>query len=225
MTESRVASTAMLARTLAGLKAKPEVLIAASAIGIYGDRGDAVLDEESGPGQGFFPQLCSAWEAAAGPAVDAGIRVVHLRIGVVLGRGADGKPAGMLGKLGPLFRLGLGGRLGNGRQWLSWVSEADVVAAVLFALEHNELAGVFNVTAPGPVTNAEFTRDLAAVLHRPAMLPAPALALRLALGAMADEALLASTRAVPRRLTEAGFRFVHGSLREAIVAGLGEKTR
>ena len=225
MTESRVGSTDVLARALAGLRAKPEVLIAASAIGIYGDRGDEVLDEDSAPGTGFFPELCAAWEAAAGPALDAGIRVVQLRFGVVLGRGADGKPAGMLGKLGPLFRLGLGGRLGNGRQWLSWVSERDLVAAVLFLLDHRELAGPFNVTAPGPVTNTEFTRDLAGVVHRPAMLPAPAFALRLALGEMADEALLASTRAVPRRLMAAGFKFKHSSLREAIAEVVGDKGR
>jgi uncharacterized protein len=215
MTESRVGSTAVLARALASLKLKPETLISASATGFYGDRGDEILDERSAAGSGFFPELCTAWEAASRPAEEAGIRVVHTRFGVVVG--PDG---GILARLKPLFKLGLGGPLGNGRQWMSWVSEADLVSAVLFALENPGLSGAVNVVAPEPVTNAGFTRELAQALHRPALFPAPAFALRLAFGEMADEALLSSTRAVPADLLAAGFVFAHRSLREALGAAL-----
>lgn len=211
MEQSRVATTHVLAQALARMKTPPGVLVSASATGFYGDRGDQVLDEDSAAGDGYFPQLCEEWEAAAKPAEEAGIRVVHLRFGVVVGR--DG---GILARLTPLFRLGLGGRLGNGRQWMSWVSETDAVAAALFALENRTLAGPLNVTSPEPVTNAEFTRQLARALHRPAMLPAPAFALRLAFGEMADEALLASTRAIPKRLPAAGFVYRHQDLSSAL---------
>jgi uncharacterized protein (TIGR01777 family) len=216
MTESRVTTTRVLAEALAGLKNPPEVLVTASAVGFYGNRGDAILDEDSAIGQGYFSELCAAWEEAARPAVEAGIRVVHLRFGMVLG--PDG---GALARLVPMFRLGLGGRLGNGRQWMSWVSEADAVSAVLFALEHSMLSGAVNVVSPQPVTNAEFTRELGRAVHRPAVMTAPAFALRLAFGEMADEALLASTRAVPKRLLESGFTFRHPALTEAFEAALG----
>ena len=212
---SRVDSTRALAGLLAGLRTPPRTLIVASAMGIYGDRGDDVLDESSVPGTGFLADLCRAWEEAARPAREAGIRVVHARFGVVLGHGP-----GALGKMLPLFRLGLGGRLGSGRQWMSWMSLDDAIAAIFFALENKNLAGPVNVTAPNPVTNAEFTRALAKQLHRPASLPAPAFALRLALGEMADEALLASARVEPRALLTAGFRFVHPKLPEALAAAL-----
>jgi uncharacterized protein (TIGR01777 family) len=221
MTESRVTSTRVLSETLAAMKTPPRVLIAASAVGFYGDRGDAVVDEDSLSGEGFFPDLCSAWEAATKPAEDAGIRVVHLRFGVVIG-----PKGGALEKMKPLFRWGLGGNIGNGKQWMSWVSEADAVAAVLFALNadgqhgHPELSGAVNVVSPEPVTNAEFTRELAHAMHRPALLPAPAFALRLAFGQMADEALLASTRAVPSRLLAAGFPFRHPQLGDALRVAL-----
>ncbi len=215
MTSSRVVSTRALATLLAGLRHPPRALLVASAVGIYGDRGDELLDEASPPGTGFLAGLCAQWEAAAEPAVKAGIRVVHLRFGVVLGPGR-----GALGQMLPLFRLGLGGRLGNGRQWMSWISLADAIEAILFALEAPSLVGPVNLTAPAPVTNAEFTRALALQLRRPAILPAPAFALRLAFGQMADEALLASARAVPTKLLSVGFRFAHPTVEAALAAGL-----
>jgi uncharacterized protein len=215
MTQSRVATTRLLSEALARLKRPPQVLIAASAVGFYGDRGDEILDENSAPGDGFFPELCAAWESATRPAADAGIRAVHLRFGMVVGPNG-----GALARLSPLFRLGLGGRLGNGRQWMSWVSEADAVSSALFALDHPHIAGPINIAAPEPVTNAVFTRDLGRAVHRPTLLPAPAFALRLALGEMADAALLASTRAVPKRLQEAGFAFIHPNLPMALAAAL-----
>ena len=155
MVASRVDSTRALAKMLAGLRRPPRVLVVSSAVGIYGDRGNLVADESSEPGDGFLASMCRLWEEAAQPAVDAGIRVVHARFGVVLGRGP-----GALKKILPLFRLGLGGRLGSGRQWMSWISLEDAVAAVLFAQETDSLGGPVNVTAPTPVTNAEFTRAL-----------------------------------------------------------------
>ena len=215
MMASRVDSTRALATLLAGLRTPPQALLVASAVGYYGDRGDELLDETSLPGKGFFADLCRQWEAAAQPAVEAGIRVVHLRFGVVLGPGP-----GALARMLPIFRLGLGGRLGSGRQWMSWISVEDAMRALLFALETPSLVGPVNLTAPSPVTNAEFTRELARQLRRPAFLPAPAFALQLALGQMADEALLASTRAVPSRLLVAGFRFAHPTVDKALAAAL-----
>jgi uncharacterized protein (TIGR01777 family) len=211
---SRVESTRVLATALAGLSQPPHTLLVASATGFYGDRGDELLDESSSPGTGFLADLCQEWESAAQPARSAGIRVIHLRFGVVLG------PGGALEKMLPLFRLGLGGKLGSGRQWMSWISLADAVAAILFALDTPALSGPVNLTAPHPVTNAEFTQALGRVLHRPAIFPAPAFALRLALGAMADEALLASARAFPSRLTAAGFNFAHPTVDGALTAAL-----
>lgn len=216
LTESRVRTTAALARVLAGLPRPPEVLVAASAIGFYGDRGEELLDEQASAGNGFLPELCRQWEAAAKPAVDAGIRVVHLRIGVVLAA-----REGALTKMLPLFRLGLGGRLGSGRQWMSWIALEDAVEAILFAMRTPELRGPVNLTAPGPVRNEEFTQLLARQLRRLAVLPAPAFALRLALGQMADEALLASARVLPGKLTAAGFRFQYPDLQSALGAILG----
>ena len=215
MTASRVGSTRVLAEALARLKRPPKVLIAASATGIYGNRGDALLDENSPAGSGFFPELCTAWELAAKPASDAGIRVVHLRLGVVIGAAG-----GLMGRMVPLFRLGLGGPLGDGRQWMSWISERDVVSAALMALDDGKIQGVVNTVAPEPVTNADFTRELARAVHRAAPIPAPAFALRLAFGEMADEALLASTRVIPKRLIEAGFRFEYPTLPEAFRGAL-----
>jgi len=213
--QSRVHSTRALAEALAGLRRRPPTLIVASATGIYGDRGDEILDESAAPGNGFLADVCQEWELAARPAAEAGIRVVHTRFGVIVGPGE-----GALAKMLPLFRLGLGGRLGSGKQWMSWVSLDDVVGAILFALETRAVAGPVNVTAPNPVTNAEFTRALDKAVHRPAILPAPAFALRLALGEMADVALLASARAVPKKLSEAGFRFafptIEGALARAV---------
>src|SRR5579863_4740445 len=174
---SRVDSTRALSGLLAGLRTPPRTFIVASAIGIYGNRGDELLDESSAAGTGFLADLCCQWEDAARPAREAGIRVVHARFGVVLGRGP-----GALGKMLPIFRLGMGGRLGSGRQWMSWVSLDDAIAAILFALDRPELTGSVNVVSPNPVTNAEFTRALGKQLHRPAILPAPAFGLKLAFG-------------------------------------------
>jgi uncharacterized protein (TIGR01777 family) len=212
---SRVQSTRALAQLLAGLRNPPQTFLVASAVGIYGNRGDELLDESSAPGSGFLADLCRQWEAAAQPAVDAGIRVVNLRFGVILGPGP-----GALAKMLPIFRLGLGGPLGSGRQWVSWIGVEDVIAAILFILEMPTLAGPVNLTAPNPVTNAEFTRALSAAVHRPAVLPAPAFALRLALGQMADEALLSSARTVPSRLLAAGFQFAHPTVAQALATAL-----
>ncbi len=212
---SRVDSTRALATLLAGLKNPPQVLLVASATGIYGNRGNEVLTEDSAPGSGFLADVCRAWEEAARPAKAAGMRVIHLRFGVVLSGGE-----GALGKMAPLFRLGLGGRLGNGRQWISWIAIADVVAAVRFVLRAANVVGAVNLTSPIPVTNAEFTRAMGRALHRPALLPAPAFALRLALGQMADETLLSSARVMPKRLLEAGFRFTQPTIENALAAAL-----
>jgi uncharacterized protein (TIGR01777 family) len=214
MAASRVGSTRALAKALASLSQPPQTMLVASAVGIYGDRGEELLDECSAPGTGFLAGVCEEWEAAAQPAAAAGIRVVNLRFGVVLGQG------GALAHIAPVFRLGLGGRLGSGRQWMSWISLEDAVAAILFALEAPSLAGPVNLTAPCPVTNAEFTHALARQLHRPALLPALAFALRLALGEMADETLLASARVLPAKLTAAGFRFTQPTLKQALAAAL-----
>lgn len=213
--ESRTKGTALLCESLARLSRPPRVLVSASAIGFYGDRGDEVLDETSAPGDGFLADVCRQWEAATAPARDAGIRVVNLRIGVVLTpRG------GALAQMLTPFRLGAGGVLGPGTQWMSWISLDDLVAAVLHAIATPALEGPVNATAPSPVTNAELTRTLAGVLRRPAVLPVPAFALRALLGEMADALLLASTRVVPRRLVETGFRFrdpdLHGALADML---------
>jgi uncharacterized protein (TIGR01777 family) len=213
---SRTGSTAALARTLAALKRPPRLLIAASATGIYGDRGDEILTEASSLGSDFLSETCKAWEAAAAP--DAGVRVVHLRLGVVL----DPRD-GALAKVLPLFRAGLGGRLGSGRQWMSWIAIDDLVRAVMHVAGYGadpgpgkgagagvsevRLDGPVNCVSPVPVTNAEYTRALAATLHRPALVAAPAFALRLALGEMADAAILASCRALPEKLLASGFGF------------------
>lgn len=215
MTKSRVGTTAALARVLAGLQCPPKAWLVASAIGFYGDRGEEYLDEQAPAGKGFLAELCQQWEAATRVAEEAGIRVVHLRLGVVLGPGG-----GALERMLPLFRAGLGGRLGNGRQWMSWISLDDAVEAMLFALETPGLSGPVNMTAPSPVTNAEFTRVLGMQLRRPAMLPVPAFALRLALGQMAEETLLASARVFPGKLTAAGFQFRHAALKDALAAAL-----
>lgn len=215
---SRVDSTRTLATALGGLRKPPQAFLVASACGIYGDRKDEILDEQSSPGKGFLAEICQEWEAAARPAVDAGIRVVHLRFGVVLTTAG-----GALGKMLPLFRLGVGGRLGSGKQWTSWISLADAVAAILFAMDNSALMGPLNLTAPEPVTNATFTRALARAVRRPAILPAPAIALRMFLGEMANEALLASERAVPAKLLTAEFQFAHPTIDEALTATLNPR--
>jgi uncharacterized protein (TIGR01777 family) len=209
--ESRVNTTKSLCELLAGLKNPPQTLLCASATGIYGDRGDEILTEASSPGTGFLAETCTAWEAAADLAKAAGIHVVHLRFGVVLS-----PEGGALARMLPLFRLGLGGRLGSGRQWMDWMSLSDLVGAVSHIIATPQLAGPVNMVAPTPVTNAEFTQTLANALHRPAIFPAPAFALRAVVGEMADEAILASVRAIPAQLTQSGFQFQHPQLAMAL---------
>jgi uncharacterized protein (TIGR01777 family) len=213
---SRIGSTHALATTLAGIRHPPKTLLVASATGIYGNRGDELIDETSPLGTGFLADLCRQWEAAAQPAIDAGIRVLFLRFGVVIGD----DPRGALARLLPIFRLGLGGKLGNGRQYMSWISLPDALDAILFLLESPNIAGPINITAPNPVTNDQFTRTLAAQLHRPAFLSVPAFALRLALGEMADEVLLSGARAYPAKLAASGYHFSHASLLHALPAVL-----
>ena len=217
MVASRVESTRSLATMLAGLRNPPAVLLCASAVGIYGNRGDELLDEGSASGAGFLADLCRKWESAADPAREAGIRVVHLRFGIVLGPGK-----GALRQMLPAFRIGLGARIGSGRQWMSWVGLDDVVAAVFFALERREIAGPLNVVAPNPIRNAAFTQALGQQVGRPAILSIPAFATKLMFGQMAEEALLASARVQPRKLIEAGFQFSMPDLEQALAATLAK---
>ncbi len=213
---SRVDGTRRLAAALAALPRPPRTLVAASAIGFYGDRGDETLDESSAPGEGFLPEVCQAWEAAADAAREAGLRVVHLRIGIVL------TPAGgALGQMLLPFRMGVGGVIGSGRQYMSWVALDDVLGGVLHALRTEDLAGPVNAAAPNPVTNAAFTKTLGRVLRRPTLLPLPAFGARLAFGEMADALLLASARVDPARLRDGGFRFGHPGLEDALRHVLG----
>lgn len=213
--DSRVAGTSLLCGGLARLRQPPKVLVAASAVGYYGDRAEEVLTEASPAGSGFLAELVRDWEAAAEPAREAGIRVVHLRIGLVL-TAAGGALARMLTP----FRLGLGGRVGSGRQYMSWIALADLLAGIVHALEVVELSGPVNATAPTPVTNAEFARTLARVLHRPALLPLPGWAVRLLLGEMGRELLLVSVRARPEKLAATGFVFAYPRLEDALRAEL-----
>lgn len=213
--DSRIEGTRLLSETLAGLERPPRVMVSASAIGYYGSRGDAVVDEASEAGSGFLSDVCEAWEAATEPARAAGIRVVNLRLGVVLT--AQG---GALATMLPAFRLGLGGRLGSGEQWFPWVALDDVIGAVHAAI-HGELEGPVNAASPHPVTNADFTRTLARVLGRPAVIPVPAPALQTLLGELADEMLLSSTRVRPTRLAESGFAFSFPDLEDALAFELG----
>lgn len=200
--DSRVVSTRKLVNLLRMRKRPPKVLLCASATGIYGSRGEEILREDSAPGTGFLAETCKAWEDAANEARQAGIRVVPLRFGVVLT--AEG---GALTKMLPPFRLGLGGKLGSGRQWMDWITLRDVTRVITYLLENESVSGPVNMTAPHPVTNEEFTRALGHALHRPAIFTVPAFALRIGLGEFADEGLLASVRAIPERLTSAGFIF------------------
>jgi uncharacterized protein len=216
MAASRVDSTRRLATTLASLRKPPRCFLVASAVGIYGDRGNELLQETSSTGSGFLAGLCQQWEAAAYPAVEAGIRVVHLRFGVVLG-----PSGGALAQMLTPFRVGLGAKLGDGRQWMSWIALEDTIAAVLFLLAHTEISGPVNVTAPNPVTNADFTKALGRQLRRPAFLAIPRFGLRLMFGTMADETLLASARVKPARLLNAGFSFSFPKIDESLETALG----
>jgi uncharacterized protein (TIGR01777 family) len=185
--------------------------VCASAIGYYGDQGERLLDESSPRGEGFLPEVCEQWENAAAAAAEAGIRVVKLRTGIVLS-----KDGGALQKMLLPFKMGVGGNVGSGKQYWSWVAHADVVGVILHALDCDELSGPVNAVAPHAVTNAEFTRVLGEVLHRPTVLPMPAFAARLALGEMADELLLASAHVVPKRLQESGYEFRFPDLRDCL---------
>jgi uncharacterized protein len=201
--DSRVNGTRLLCDTLAGLARPPKTLVCASAIGIYGDRGEEALTEESPAAAGFLPEVCREWEAASEPAARKGIRVVVLRIGVVLS-----PKGGALSRMLPLFRAGLGGVIGGGHQYVSWVALDDLPLIILHALQCGDLSGPVNAVAPRPVTNREFTEALGKALSRPTPLPVPAFALRLAVGGeMADALLLASARGIPRRLEETGYQF------------------
>ena len=213
--DSRGPATERLCRALAALPQRPGVLVSASATGLYGNRGDELLDEDSAPGTGFLADVARHWERATQPAADAGVRVVQLRIGLVLERSG-----GALARMLLPFRLGLGGTLGNGRQWQSWISRHDLLRAILFAVRTGTLRGPALATSPTPVTNREFTKALGRALRRPTFLPVPAMALRLLFGEMADAALLASQRCRPTRLLEAGFTFDHATIGAALQAAL-----
>ncbi|MFB3126914.1 MAG: TIGR01777 family oxidoreductase [Candidatus Acidiferrales bacterium] len=215
--DSRVQGTRLLAQSLARLQQPPTVMVCASAIGFYGDRGEELLTEASAPGSGFLTDTCRAWEAAAQPASEKDIRVVNLRLGVVLSPGG-----GALAKMLLPFRLGVGGKIGSGRQYMSWIGIDDVVGVIHYALTTDELRGPVNAVAPNPVTNREFTKTLGRVLSRPTIFPMPAFAARLAFGEMADELLLASTRVKPARLQNSGYYFHHPRLEDALRHLLGK---
>ena len=213
--DSRIKSTDLLADALSNLRDPPRVLISASAIGYYGDRGDEILTEESAPGNDFLAGVCMDWERAVQPAAKRGIRLVEARFGVILS--TDG---GALKKMLTPFRMGVGGRVGDGKQWMSWIALEDVIGALRFTLSNDALSGPVNFVAPHPVTNAEFTKALGHALSRPTIFPIPAFGARLAFGEMADALLLASQRVVPARLQQAGYQFRYSSLAESLRAAL-----
>lgn len=212
---SRVDGTTAVAEAIAAAD-RPIRLVSGSAVGFYGDRGDEALDETSAAGQGFLAEVCQAWEAATKPASEAGIRTVNLRFGVILSGSG-----GALGKMLLPFQLGAGGRIGGGRQWMSWVALDDMIGAIHHALLTDTVAGPVNVVSPTPVTNAEFTKTLGRVLLRPTIFPMPAFAAKLALGEMAEELLLAGQRVLPKRLEAANYRFRFNDLEDALRHVLG----
>jgi len=209
--DSRVNGTRFLSETLANLDEKPGVFLCASAIGYYGNRGAEALDEDSSAGDGFLAEVTRDWEAAADAARAAGIRVIHARFGVVLS-----PEGGALAKMLPAYKLGLGGPLGDGTPYMSWISLPDTTAALTHLLQSPGASGVYNLTAPEPVSNREFAKTLGKVLHRPAVLPAPAFALRALLGEMGETLLLHSARVFPRRLTASGYQFQHETIEQAL---------
>jgi uncharacterized protein (TIGR01777 family) len=209
--DSRVRATDLLARACTQLEPHPRVLVSMSAIGYYGDRGDEELDEDSSSGSGFLAELVRAWEGAADPAREAGVRVVHPRAGLVLH-----PSGGLLKELLPIFRLGTGGRLGSGRQWLSWISRTDAIRALAWASLHESLGGPLLVTAPAPVRNVEFTKALARAVHRPALAVVPEFAVKLLFGEMGEETILAGQRGIPRQLLDSGFEFEHPTIDAAL---------
>ncbi|MDD2557097.1 MAG: TIGR01777 family oxidoreductase [Desulfuromonadaceae bacterium] len=208
---SRVSGTTLLAQCLSEKEVKPELFICCSAVGFYGDRGDEELTEQSSPGSGFLSQVCQEWEAACAPAIEAGIRTVNMRLGMVLSPNG-----GALSKMLFPFRLGLGGPAGSGRQFMSWIHIDDLCSAVAHIIDKTSLSGPVNFVAPQSVRNKEFTLILGKLLQRPAVLPAPALALRLILGEMANALLLSSARVLPQKLLDSGFRFSHPDLEGAL---------
>lgn len=215
--DSRVDSTALLAVTAAALEPRPRVLVCAGGVGIYGDRGEEILTEESALGSGFLAEVGQAWEAGAEPARVAGIRVVNFRQGIVLA-----KEEGALARMLTPFRLGVGGRVGSGKQWWSWIGLDDLVAAYQFVLGRDDLSGPIDLTSPNPVTNSHFTSALGHALRRPTVLPVPSLAIRMLFGEMGDAALLQGQRALPARLLEAGFSFACEDLDHALAHALRE---
>ena len=214
--KSRSQGTRLLAESLAKLAHPPRVLISVSGVNYYGDRGDTILTEDSPSGEGFLSEVCRQWEAATKPASERGIRVVILRNGVVLGKGG-----GILGKMLPPFRMGVGGKVGSGKQYYSWIAMEDLLGIMEYAMKNERLRGPANAVAPNPVTNQEFTRTLGKVLSRPTIFPLPTVAAKLAFGEMADEMLLASARVVPAKLQAAGYAFrfpdLEGALRHLLL--------
>ena len=213
--ESRVRGTSLIAKAVAAMRVKPRVVLSGSAIGYYGDRRDEELDERSAAGSGFLASVSREWEEATAPIAAAGVRLVLLRTGIVLSR-----EGGAMGKLLPLFKLGLGGPLGSGQQWMSWISLGDHLRAMEHALVMDALHGAANLVAPNPVRNADFATTLGHVLERPAVIPVPAFALALAMGEMAEATALASQRVAPRALLASGFEFRHPMLEGALKAEL-----
>jgi len=209
--ESRLKGTRLVAEAIAGCRAKPQVLVCASAIGYYGDRGEETLSEASAPGNDFLAEVCREWEAACQPARDAGVRVVNVRIGVVLS-----PEGGALKQMLTPFKMGVGGKVGSGQQYMSWVAIDDVAGATVFLLAKPHAEGPVNLVSPQAVRNVEFTKTLGRVLKRPTIVPAPAFGLRLAFGEMADALLLSSTRVVPQALTATGYQFRQPELEAAL---------
>ncbi|MFL6445986.1 MAG: TIGR01777 family oxidoreductase [Candidatus Sulfotelmatobacter sp.] len=209
--DSRVTGTRNLAQSLAQAKHRPQIFLCSSAIGYYGDRGEEVLTEDSSPGTGFLAEVCQEWEAATHPAAEAGIRTVAIRSGVVLSR-----EGGALAKMLPAFRLGAGGKIGDGRHWMSWIDVQDLVGAIHHILKSDLLYGPVNMVAPKPVTNAEFTQTLASVLSRPAVFPMPAFAVKLLFGEMGETVLLGSQRVEPTQLVSSGYPFRFRELRASL---------
>jgi uncharacterized protein (TIGR01777 family) len=209
--DSRVAGTALISKTIMGLQHPPRVFISSSAVGYYGDTGSVIIDESAPNGSGFLAAVCRDWENAVNLPADSGVRTVTIRLGMVVA--AEG---GAMGKLLPVFRAGLGGKNGAGRQYMSWISIDDVVAAIQFLLEKDSARGVFNLVAPNPVTNQEFMKTLAAVLHRPAIFPVPGLMLKLIFGEMATETILSGSNVQPAALLREGYQFKHPDLQPAL---------
>jgi uncharacterized protein len=209
--DSRVQGTKLLSETFAMLKRPPQTFLSASAIGYYGNRDDEVLTEESGPGKDFLASVCVEWEQSTAEAVQKGIRTVNLRFGIILD-----KRGGALAKMLPPFRMGIGGKIGSGKQWMSWIALADVLGTIKFALTTESVSGPVNVVAPNPVTNSEFTKALGRALSRPTLFPVPAFGARLAFGEMADALLLSSQRVEPLKLKDAGYQFQYLQLDAAL---------